>query len=246
MKKIAVFLALVFLAVQTMTAQTADEIINKYLTQTGGADKWAALKNVKMTTKLKVQGMEIPYIMLQKAPNMSKSMYVFQGKEIVDECFDGNEGWTTNQMTQKPEKMESETSENKKLDMDYPDPFLDYAKKGYTVTLEGEETIQGTACHKIKLTKKQIKVDGKLEDNFSYYFFDKENNVPIMTRATPKTGQMKGMLQEVYLSDYQEFNGLFFPFTIQVKVGGQDAAAFAVEKIETNVELKADEFAMPK
>ncbi|NJN33817.1 MAG: outer membrane lipoprotein-sorting protein [Saprospiraceae bacterium] len=229
-----------------MTAQTADEIINKYLAQTGGAEKWATLKTLKSTLKIKTQGMDLPATSLSKAPNAQKFSFSFQGKEIVQECFDGKEGWSTNFMTMAAEKMEAEDSENKSQELDFPDPFIDYAKKGYSITLEGEETVEGTVCHKIKLTKKPMKVDGKTEENFAFYFFDKENNVPIMSRSVIKKGQMKGVTSETFMSDYQEVNGLFFPFTIQQKMNGELAASVSVEKIEVNPEVKDGEFAMPK
>lgn len=228
-------------------AQTADDVIKKYFEVTGGKDKWAALKDVKMSGKVKIpsQGLELSVVMLQKAPNKQKMTMNFQGKEIVQPAFDGNEGWQTNFMTMKPEKMEAEDSEIMKQDTDFPDSFFEYKAKGYSVALEGEETIEGVACHKIKLTKKPIKIDGKEEENFSYYFFDKENGVPVMTRSVGKKGQMKGMTTESFMSDYQEVNGVYFPFTINQKVNGQLAVTIAIEKIEMNVNINDKEFAFP-
>ena len=110
-------------------------------------------------------------VMLQKSPNKQKMTMTFQGKDIVQPSFDGNEGWNTNFMTMKPEKMEAEDSEIMKQDTDFPDAFWNFKDKGYSIALEGEESVEGVACHKIKLTKKPVKVDGKEEENFSYYFF---------------------------------------------------------------------------
>jgi hypothetical protein len=248
MKKIIKFfsVALLALVINVANAQTADEIINKYFAQIGGKEKWEAVKAVKMSAKMKFGSQEFPISIIQKTPNAQKMSLFFQGKEIVMSSFDGNSGWTTNQMTMKPEKMEAEDTENMKNEMDMPDPFLNYASKGYKISLEGEETVEGTACHKIKLTKKPIKVDGKEEENSTYYFFDKENNVPIMTRSTVKKGQGKGMTQETVMSDYQEVNGLFMPFTVQMKYNGQVGQSIVMEKIEINPVVKEGEFEMPK
>lgn len=246
MKKLVKLLpvALFFLISAVSQAQTAEDVVAKYLKQTGG-DKWATLKTLKMTAKVKAQGQEFPVTMLQKAPNAQKLMFVLQGKEVTQMCFDGTEGWSTNFMTMKPEKMEAEESANMKEDQDIPDPFVDYAKKGYKIALEGEETIEGTACHKVKLTKKPIKVDGKEEENFVYYFFDKENNVPIMSRSTIKKGEGKGATIETFMSDYQEVNGIFFPFTMEVKFNGQTGQSIVLEKVEMNIELADKDFAFP-
>jgi len=237
---------LVLLAVSAQ-AQSADEIIDKYLKNTGGKEKWLTLKSVKMTGKAKQQGMEFPFTALQAEGGKQKQSFVFQGKEIVQPAFDGNSGWNTNFMTMKAEKMEAEDSENMKQEAgDFPDPFLNYKDKGYKVALEGKETVEGTECFKIKLTKKPMKVDGKPEENIVYYFFDTENYVPILTRTTIKKGQMKGTTIESVFSDYQEVNGFFFPFSVSQKGNGQTFISIAVEKIETNVPVDPKEFAFPE
>jgi len=141
-------------AVTFVQAQTAEEIVNKYIEVTGGAAKWAELKSVKMTAKGKQGGMEFPITSLQKAPNLMKQSVSFQGKEITMSAFDGKETWKTNFMTMKAEKGEAEDSENAAKSLDFPDPFLDYKSKGYSIALEGEEKVEGTDCYKIKLTKK--------------------------------------------------------------------------------------------
>ncbi len=230
----------------TAQAQTVDEIIDKYLAQTGGKDKWMALKNVKMTGKAKAQGMDLPVTMYQKAPNKMKLVINIQGKEIVQPAFDGTTAWTTNFMTMKPEKMTAEQSENMKDEAQMQDPFIGYKDKGYKAELDGKETIEGTECHKIKLTRKPVKVDGKEEENVSYYFFSVADNVPILTRSTVKQGQAKGMVQETSMSDYQEVNGLFMPFTITQKMNGQQVFAMTAEKMETNVEMDDKLFAYPE
>lgn len=226
-------------------AQTAEEIVNKYIEVTGGAAKWAELKSVKMTAKGKQGGMEFPITSLQKAPNLMKQSVSFQGKEITMSAFDGKETWKTNFMTMKAEKGEAEDSENAAKSMDFPDPFLNYKAKGYSIALEGEEKVEGTDCFKIKLTKKPIKVDGKEEEDFSYYFFDKENGVVIMNRSVMKKGPGKDQAIETLMSDYQEVNGLFFPFTVSQKMNGQVVFSMAMEKLEMNVPIENKEFAFP-
>ncbi len=247
MKKIKSLLVLALITlVSVAKAQTADAVIDKYFTAIGGKDKYLAVKSVKMTGKGKQQGMEFPIVSLQKAPNLMHQAINFQGKEIVVGCFDGKESWTTNMMTMKPEKAEAEDSENASKEMDFPDPFLNYKEKGYSIALEGEETIEGVVCSKIKLTKKPMKVDGKDEENSSFYFFDKENGALIMSRNQAKKGQAKGMVIDTYMSDYQEVNGIYFPFSVSQKVAGNEVFVLVMEKIELNVAIDDKVFAFPK
>jgi hypothetical protein len=182
--------AILSLAAWSVQAQTVDEVIDKYFENTGGKAKWAALKSIKISGKAKAQGMEIPLTIVQEQGGKQKVSINFQGKEITQVAFDGSNAWTTNFQTMKAEKMEAEETENMKINgaSDFPDPFLGYKDKGYKAELEGKETIEGTECFKVKLTKKPIKVDGKSEDEVSYYFFDTQNFVPIMSRTTGKKG----------------------------------------------------------
>lgn len=227
------------------SAQTVDEILDKYFAQTGGKDKWMALQSMKMSGKVKMQGMELPFVAVQKAPNKMKVTATFQGKEITQPAFDGTTAWSTNFMTMKPEKMTTEQSENMKEEAQLQDPFLNYKDKGYKAELMGKETIEGTECHKIKLTRKPVKVDGKEEENTEFYFFSVADNVPIMKRTTAKEGQAKGATIEQFMSDYQEVNGLYFPFTTTIKYNGQVGQTLAVEKVETNVTVDDKEFTFP-
>jgi hypothetical protein len=226
-------------------AQTADEIVDKYLQNIGGKDKLRTLKSVKSTGKGKQGAMEFPIAILQAEGGKQKFMFTFQGKEMTQNAFDGKEGWSTNFMTQKAEKMEAEEAENMKREADFPETFLDYAKKGISIALEGKEKVEGTECFKIKVTKKPVLADGKEVENVSYYFFDAENYVPLVMRNTVKKGQMKGANVEMVFSDYQEVNGLFFPFNITQKFNGQVGFTMVMEKIELNVPVSDKDFAFP-
>ncbi len=231
---------------QLMFAQTADEIINKYFESTGGRDAWSKITTMRSTAKVKTQGMELPAVMLSK-PMKQKMSFTFQGLVIVQPAFDGTTGWQTNFMSMKAEKMEAEDNAITKDQVgDFPDPFLTYKEKGYTVELQGSEVVEGADCFKIKLTKKPIMIGGKEEENSTVYFIDKENYVPIMAKSVIKNGPAKGKTSESIMSDYQEVNGLMLPFTMQQKFDGQTQATITVEKIEFNVEIDDKEFAFPE
>ncbi len=244
-KKITVLMVAI-LSVLIVKAQTADEIINKYLETIGGKDKWKSVTSVKMIGKAKGRGMELPLTILQAKGGKQRVSISVQGMEITQMAFDGNTAWATNFMTMKPEKMEAEDTENmKKAIADFPDPFIDYAAKGYKAELEGKEKIEGTECFKIKLTKKPEIIEGKEVENVVYYFFDTENYVPLVVRNVIKKGQFKGMTTDAVFSDYQEVNGLFFAFSMANKMNGQVTESIAFEKVEVNVAVDDKMFAFP-
>lgn len=231
---------------QLLNAQTVDEIINKYYENTGGREAWSKITTIKSIAKVKTQGLELPAIMLSK-PMKQKMSFTFQGITIVQPAFDGTTGWQTNFRTMKAEKMEAEDNEITKAEVeDFPDAFLSYKSKGYALELQGSETVEGTDCYKIKLTKKPIMIDGKEEENSSVYFFDKDNYVPIMTKSVIKKGPAKGKTSESLMSDYQEVSGVMMPFSIAQKFDGQLQASIMIEKIEVNVPIDDKEFTFPE
>lgn len=232
--------------VQQTQAQTAEEIVDTYLETIGGEDAWTAIKSIKMSGKANTQGMEIPMTMYSKAPGKQRVDINFQGQTLTQMAFDGETGWGVNFMTMEAEKWNQEQSTMAKASMDFPDPFLNYAEKGYSISLEGEESVEGTDCFKIKLTRKPVMVDGKEEENFSYHFFDKETFVPIMQQDFAKAGPTKGMAQETYFSDYQEAGDVYFPYTMTTKINGQTAATISIEEIELNAEVEDKLFDYPE
>ncbi len=240
---------IVLLCAFASQAQTADEILDKYFENTGGKTKWEALQGLKYTAKVKIQTMELPMTMIQLKDGRQTSSVSVQGMEFRQEVFDGNSLWGTNQMTMKPEKSDAEATANYKVNIggDFPSPFLDYKKKGYKVELLGKETVDGSETFKIKLTKKPIKVDGKETENVEFHYFDTENFVPLIVETEVKSGPGKGMVGQSKLSDYQDVNGLLFPFSLTVGAKGQPGGQTIVfTAVELNPKVEASAFAFPE
>ena len=165
---------------------------------------------------------------------------------LVEQSFDGTEAWGTNFMSMEAEKKDSETTENIKREAgDFPDPFLDYKDKGYAVELLGKETVEGTDCFKIKLTKKPKLVDGVDVDNISYYFFDPDNFVPIVVESEILTGQMKGKISTIGFSDYQEVDGLYVPFSISQGIKDMGSQVINFTSVEFNPTVDDAIFVFP-
>jgi outer membrane lipoprotein-sorting protein len=246
MKRISL-LMLAFIASFTINAQTADEIINNYFENIGGLENLKKLEGIKMSAKISQQGMEIPLDIVQIKGGKQMTVITFQGKEIKQGVFDGEILWSTNFSNMKAEKNDAEATANMKLESnDFPDSFMDYKTKGYTLELLGKETIEGTETFKIKLTKEPVSIDGKQEESVSFYFFDTENYVPIAVQSEIKSGPGKGMISEITFSDYQEVEGLFFPFSLTQGVKGQPGQPITITKIELNPKVEASAFKFPE
>lgn len=241
------FIALIVGFSAQINAQTADEIIAKYFENTGGVENWQNIKGMKMSAKINQGGMEIPLEIIQLKNGKQMTVINFQGKEIKQGVFNGEVLWSTNFMTQKAEKSDQESTDNLKLQMnDFPDPFLNYKKNGYTVELLGKETLDGAETYKIKLAKSPVTIDGVKEDDIAYYFFDAENFVPLVMQAEIKAGPMKGQVSEAKMSDYQEIGGVYFPFSLSQGLKGQPGQIIAIDKIELNPQIDDKEFEFPE
>lgn len=244
--KFILFSVLAIFSAITVSAQTANEIIDNYFENTGGADNWRAIKGMTNKATVNSQGMDIPVTIIVLNDGRTLVKMELQGKELVQMAFDGTESWSTNFQTMEAEKSDNETTENIKRESgDFPDPFLDYADKGYAVELLGKETVEGAECFKIKLTKKPKLVDGADVENISFYFFDTENYVPIVVESEISTGQMKGKISRITFSDYQEVDGLYFPFSMTQGIKDMGSQAFNFTSIEVNPTIDEAIFKFP-
>lgn len=237
LKKTFLLFAVLIVAI-TMQAQTVDEIVAKSFENTGGVEKWKALKSTKMEGTMAMQGFEFPGTVYAKPPKSQRVEVSVQGKNLI-QAYDGTTPWWINPFagSEEAQKMPDEMAEQMVND-EFESEFIDYKTKGHTVALEGKQTVEGTETFKVKLTKK----NGDVE----YYYFDTENYVPIMIQTAVKTGPAKGQLAETYLSDYQEVEGLIFPFFMETKMAGQSVQKMTIKTIKINENYEDSMFAFPK
>lgn len=241
----AAFAAITFSSASAQDV-TVDEIIDGYFENTGGVDAWKSLKGMKMMAKVNQGGMEIPLEIVQMADGRSYTKITFQGMELKQGVFDGETMWSTNFQSMKAEKADTETTENAKLDLnDFPDSFLDYKEKGYTAELMGTETIDGAETYKVKLTKEPRTIDGKEVEDVSFYYFDTESFVPLAVDREIKQGPQSGAIGRSTMSDYQEVDGLYFPFSLTQGVKDGPSQPLMIESIVVNPEVDDAAFAFP-
>ena len=98
--KLSIVAFLFSIASTPIFAQSADEIISKYITTIGGAEKLKALKSVKMEMVTNAQGMEIPVEVFQEKGGKMAVKLNLQGKEITQMASDGETMWSTNFINQ--------------------------------------------------------------------------------------------------------------------------------------------------
>ncbi len=247
MKTIKLLGAIFFLlATATIQAQTAEEIVANYIENTGGADAWKSIKNMKMSGKAGFGPQEFVFTQVVTADGKMSIEIDLGGQKFVPQAFDGESMWTTNFQSQKPEPADAEASSNfKNESKDQIIELLGYKEKGYTIEKLEDGTAEGVDCFRIKLTKKPILRDGKEEDNIRTYFIDKENFVPVMLEAVVSGGPQAGTKSQTVYSDYEEAGPVYFAYSIVSKFNGQVGQSIKIENIEVNTEIDESIFKMP-
>jgi len=248
MKKTFVVLLLLLAAFVTSStwAMDVDEIISSSFENTGGADAWEQLQGVRMTGEFAQGNQKFPFEMVHLKGGRQYLKFTFQGKEIKQGVFDGTTMWNTNFMTMKAEQADAESTANQKLEAnDFPIDLFHYKEKGYTAELLGQESIDGTDTYKVKLIKEPLTVDGKQVANIAYYYFDTEALVPLVIESEIKSGPAKGKMGQNKLSDYQEVDGLYFPFSMTQGIKDGPSASMLIKTIELNPMVDDSAFNMP-
>ncbi|MFZ6011533.1 MAG: outer membrane lipoprotein-sorting protein [Bacteroidota bacterium] len=243
MKRKLVLTLVAVVAALFVKAQTADEILAKYFENTGGKDKWKALKSMKATGKVNFQNMDFPITIFETTPVKQRTVIQVQGVEIV-QAYDGTDAWMVNPLQGGTAAVKLSDDEAKEFkDNEFEDEFIDYKSKGHTVEFLGSEEVDGVKCYKIQLVKNK---NNDKEDVTEIHYFDSENYVPIMRVTYARSGPAKGQEVKMYLSDYQDVNGLMMPFFMESKLNGQTFQKVTIEKVTLDEPMEDSLFAFPK
>ncbi len=222
-----------------LPAQTADEIIAKYLTNVGGMDKIQAVTTLRRTGKIVLGGgFEAGVIQESKRPNKLRQEFVFQGMTGVN-AYDGKTGWKIEpwQGKKDPEALSEEEIKQIVEDADFDEALVNYRQKGNKVELAGTEQVEGTDVYKLKVTL----ASGDLR----YYYMDTDYYVPIKIDIKR---MIRGAEQEfeTTLGDYKAVAGWYLPYSIETtRKGSEDTQKITFDKIEANVPVDDGRFAKP-
>ena len=237
-KTLSLAAALLFAFSLQAAEPTVDEILAKNAAARGGADKLAAVKSMRLTGKMAMAGIEAPFTMLKKRPDMVKMEFTVQGMTGT-QAYDGSNGWMLMPFMGKkdPEALSGDMLKELKEQADFDGPFIDYAKKGHKVELLGKGEAEGTPAYKVKLTTK--------EGNETTVYIDAETFLEVKMEAKRKM-QGQEIEGETTLGNYQEVEGLLIPFSIEVKPKGAPAGqTITIEKAEINPTIEDAAFKMP-
>lgn len=223
-------------------AQTADEIINKYINAIGGIEKMKSIKTEKTVISIESGGLTIEQTIYKKRPNMLREETKLQGKTSL-QVFNGTEGWVVNPFTGREtvEAMPEDDIKEMKIQADLDGELIDYAKKGFKVTAEGEEDVEGAMAYKIKLVTDK--------NDIINFFIDKETSYLVKQSFKQKNEDGSEAESEILFSNFKPVEGRIIPFEMQANskyMGQIYKTPIKIVSIEFNKETSDDLFKKPE
>ena len=220
------------------SAQNVDEVIAKNTQAHGGVDKLKAVRSIRTTAKFSQGSLRAEFRQENKRADKVREEFIIQGLAQV-QAYDGKTGWQISPFggRKDPELLSQDDLKSLVVDADIDGPLVGYKEKGHKAELVGHDSVEGTDCFKIKLSMKNGDV--------RYYYLDADSFLELKLEVQTT---IRGSLQEseLYYGDYEEVNGIFYPFAVeQAQKGSASRAQFSVEKIEQNVPLEDAHFSMP-
>jgi hypothetical protein len=239
MRRILMVMAGLAVFVMPAWAETAEEIVAKYIQNVGGMGKIQAVKTLRSTGKfIGGGGFEAQVVQENKRGNMVREEFSMQGLTGI-KAYDGKAGWKIQpwQGKKDPETLGEEEMKSILEDSDFDGPLVNYEQKGNKVEFAGMDEVEGTDVFKLKVTLPN-------GDVFSYYM-DTDHCVPIKidTKRMVRGAERE---YETMLGDYKEVSGWYLPFAFETNVkGSQDKSQVVYAKIEADVAIDDSRFSKP-
>ena len=232
-------LAILSMFALPLYAQTADEIVSKYVKTIGGMDKIAAVKSFRRSGKYTGGGgFEARVLEEKKRPDLIRQEFQIQGMIGVT-AYDGKNGWKIEpwQGKKDPEPLGEEEKKSIIEDSDFDGPLVNYQAKGNKVEYVGMEPVEGTDAYKLKVTLKSGDVE--------YFYMDTDYFVPIKI-DTKRFVRGEEREYETSLGDYKEAGGWYLPYSYELNTkGSANKQKITYEKVEVNLPLPDSRFIEP-
>ncbi|HLY17108.1 MAG TPA: hypothetical protein VKR61_07775 [Bryobacteraceae bacterium] len=222
-----------------LSAQTADELVNKNLQARGGIEKLRALRSLRMTGKMRQGSFTVQVGLDTMAPDLLRQSFTVMGMTGMM-AYDGNAGWRIMPFggRKDPELLGDDDLRGLKEEADFYGHLVDYKEKGNTVEYLGHDTVDGDDAYRLKVTLKN--------GDIIYYYLDPETFLEIRTETQQF---IHGSVRESFseMGSYKLVNGVYFPFAMESGSPRNpgETAKITIDKIEANAPIDPAEFKMP-
>lgn len=223
---------LFLVSVQFASAQTVDEVIDKYMAARGGKEKLNAIKSIYMEGSQEMMSAEIAVKIIKEQNKLSRTEFETAGGNGFNLITD-KEAW--NYLPAKmyePEKINNPLLTAMQTELDIAGPLVDYLSKGYTAELIGKENIDDTTCYKIRLATK--------EGKNIFYWIETGSYMLLQSTQTDEMNRDSGNNNAgrtfVMYKNYKATDGILFAHSIEIKNenGEMQNSITTFDKIEIN------------
>ena len=192
-------------------AQTANDVINKYIDAMGGKAKLLQLNSVYEEMTISMMGQDIASkVWIVNNKGMRTEMSIMGQKMITVVTKDT--GWMVNPMTgnSEPQPLPMAQIKQSMGRLDLRGQLADYGAKGFTATLLGKEAVNGKTNYKIKIAKAG-------EPDFTF-FIDATTYLITKIETTIKANG-NNITTDAVMTDYHKTpEGYSFPYTTTITV----------------------------
>ena len=222
-----------------LSAQTADELVDKNLKARGGVEKLKAIHSLRMTGKLQQGSFAIQLSLDTMAPDLVRQRFTVMGMTGTM-AYDGTIGWRIMPFAGRkdPEMLGEDDLRGLQDEADFYGHLVDYKEKGSTIEYLGHDTVDGDDAYRLKLTLKN--------GDIIYYYLDPETFLEIRTESLRF---IHGSVRESFneMGSYKLVNGVYFPFALEQGSPRNpgETGKITIDKIEANVAIDPAEFKMP-
>jgi hypothetical protein len=222
-------------------AMDVDTLLAKNVDARGGLAKIEAIKTLKLEGTMRIGGQfELAFTEYKKAPDSVRNEATIQGLTQV-QAWNGAEAWQISpfQGRRDPERMSGDDAKSMSDDAPIAGPLVDWKARGSKIEYLATEDIDGTQAHKLKVTLK----NGDIE----YVYLDPDYFLEIRT-VNEQT--VRGTHVETVndYGDYEQIDGVYFPFSISSYTKGAGPFGkqqITIEKAVANTPLDDTLFAFP-
>lgn len=236
MKKLTLSVLILFCAflLNSVSAQTLDEILNKHF-KAVGQEKLVAAESFIIKAKLSQMGMEFPMEMKIKKPNKFRVEMEMQGQKFI-QAYDGNKGWMIAPMlSPEPQELAGDQLKQAISQSDMEGELYKYKKKGSSAEFVGKVNVDGSEAYRIKLVDK--------DKNSKYYFIDAETYLVKKVKAKIEAmGQTVDV--ETRMEDYREIDGIKMAMVVESD-SPMGTVVITMEEIEINGKINDAIFIQP-
>ncbi len=220
-------------------AQNLDEVLARHYEAMGGLENTKAVAAVQLngTATVPMQGLQLSMTIYQQRPNRVRVEQTIEGTKLV-QAFDGETAWMINPFMGAGEPTEVPGSDAAMLaEMgDFDGPLYDYAAKGHTLTLAGEEDLAGRPAYRIDATL----AAGEQQT----LYLDAETYM-VLRKVMSAEQQGRKMSVAQIFSDYRTEGGIQVPHAIETTIDGQTMSKMTIDSVTINPQLDAELFSMP-